>query len=84
MEKDDYDFSIWNIHSVINYIKEHFIQLLLLLLVPIIIYTVDHIANINAMIFSLPSAIPGLPPQNNKLPIKANVKIPKKRGILKK
>jgi hypothetical protein len=54
----DYDeYSIWDIKSILNYIKDHFIQILLLLLVIIIIYVVDHISNINAVLFGIPSAI---------------------------
>jgi len=88
MEKDATvvkdEFSVWDFNSIIQYVKQHYIQLLLLLLVPIIIYTIDHISNINAMIFGLPSAVPGLPSQNNKLPIKTNLKVTKKRGGFKK
>lgn len=50
--EEDNDFSIYNVISIINYIKEHFIQILLLILVFFIVYTVDHISNINAMIMS--------------------------------
>jgi putative effector of murein hydrolase LrgA (UPF0299 family) len=47
-----------NIGFIINYIKEHFIQILLLLFVPVIIYIIDHITNINQMLMSgIPLAI---------------------------
>jgi hypothetical protein len=63
MEKniEDDDFSIYNINSIINFCKNNWFQLLLLLLVFIIIYVVDYISNINTIIFGLPSAIPGTP-----------------------
>jgi len=52
------DFNIYDINSIISFIKENTIQILLLLLVPVIIYIVDHISNINAIIFGLPSPVP--------------------------
>jgi hypothetical protein len=60
-EKDD-EFSIWNINSIIDFVKNNFIQILLFILVFVIIYVVDHVSNINAMIYSMPSPvqIPGL------------------------
>jgi len=58
--------SFWNIKSILNFIKENFIQILMLLAVFAIIYTVDYISNINSAIFSMPSAIPGLPSLQNK------------------
>jgi hypothetical protein len=54
------DFNIYDINSILGFIKENFIQLLLLLLVAIIIYIVDYISNINAMIFSMPLPIIGV------------------------
>ena len=66
----DNELSIWNINSIINYIKDYYIQLLLLLLVPIIIYIVDYVSNINAILFGIPSAIPGLSGQQQKKNIK--------------
>jgi hypothetical protein len=55
-EKDD-DFSIWNINSIIDFVKNNFIQILLFILVFVIIYVVDHVSNINAMIYSMPSPV---------------------------
>lgn len=55
------ELSIWNFNSILNYIKQNFIQILLLFLVFVIIYIVDHLSNINATIFSMPSVIAGLP-----------------------
>jgi len=53
-----------DINSIIIYIKENIIQIFLLVLVFVIIYVVDHIANINSMIFGIPSAVIGVSSQN--------------------
>jgi hypothetical protein len=66
METYEDELSIWNMNSIFTYIKDNFIQILMLLSVFIIIYVVDHISNINSVIFSMPSAIPGLPNVENK------------------
>lgn len=58
--------------SVIQYVKENVIGLLLLILTFCIIYFVDHISRINAMIFAMPSPIPGLP-----APAPTNILMPK-------
>jgi hypothetical protein len=47
----------------INYVIENYIQFLMLLSVFVIIYVIDHISNINSMIFSMPSPIPTFQPQ---------------------
>ena len=68
------DYSSFNDkNSITNYIPLYYIQLFLFILVPIIIYIVDHISNINAILFSMPSPIPGaapssLPPGQQKNP----------------
>ena len=49
---------ITSINSVIEYIKENFIGLLLLVFVFIIIYIVDHINRFNSIYFSSPTSIP--------------------------
>jgi len=56
---DDY-ISNWNIYKIINYIKVNYIQFLLLILVGIIVYVIDHISNINAVLFGIPSSLPGI------------------------
>ena len=66
MDTYEDELSIWNMNSIITYIKDHLIQILMLISVFIIIYVVDHISNINSAIFSMPSAIPGLPNVENK------------------
>jgi hypothetical protein len=80
----DEEISLWNIHSIFLYIKDHIISFLLLLLVIIIIYIVDHISNINNIIFSFPPPVIGLPIQNNNSQLKTKIKIPKKRIMSKK
>jgi len=78
--QEDYEeLSIWDLNSIINYIKDNYIQFLLLILVFFIIYIVDYISNINAMIFSMPSPIPG-----SKPPDSTQIKLPKKRRQSKK
>jgi hypothetical protein len=49
----------WNFYSITNYIKHHFIQILLFILVFIIIYIVDHISQLNAMMYGI-TQIPGI------------------------
>jgi hypothetical protein len=80
MDNDEFDGDIsnWNIYTVIKYIKVHSIQFLLLFLVFIIIYVVDHISNINTMIFAMPSAIPGLSTMASKISIPIKIKKSKK------
>jgi hypothetical protein len=57
----DHTISTWDITTIITYIRNHYIQLFLLLIVFIIVYIIDHITNINAMIYGSPQIIPGLP-----------------------
>ena len=52
--KDDWDF-----HSILNFMKENVVQILLFILVFVIIFVVDYISNINATIFGVTS-IPGI------------------------
>ena len=56
-----------NKNSITNYIPLHYVQFFLLLSVPIIIYIVDHISNINNIIFSMPLPIPGTAPSSQSL-----------------
>jgi hypothetical protein len=76
MDASDDELSIWNMNSIVTYMKDNFIQILMLLSVFVIIYVVDHISNINSAVFSMPSAIPGLPSLQNKQPniIMKNIK----------
>jgi hypothetical protein len=61
------EFSIWNINSVINHIKDNMISFILLICVFFIIYIVDSLSNYNmalmaaaAMPIPMPSSIPHL------------------------
>lgn len=81
------DFSIYSFTSIINYIKNNYIQFLMLILVFFIIFIVDHISNINAMIFSITSPVPSFPVQqthNNSITKHSKIKFPKKSRSLKK
>ncbi len=70
MIDDEPDLSIYDFNSIINYIKNNFIQ----------IYLVDQISNINTMIMAPISMIPGIPQQPKNPPIK----MPKGRKMSKK
>jgi hypothetical protein len=77
MDNDEFagDIYNWNVHTIIKYVKVHYMQFLLLILVFIIIYVVDHISSINAIIFTMPSIIPG--PSTNSV-ISTKIKKSKK------
>jgi hypothetical protein len=47
--------------SIIDFMKNNVLQILLFILVFIIIYVVDYISHLNSLIFVMPSAIPGMP-----------------------
>jgi len=70
-EISDNNFSLY---GLLEYIKSNFVGLLLLLLAVFIVYFVDHISRINAMLFSMPSAIPSI----------SNTIVPKKSKKIKK
>jgi len=63
-ENDFNNFSTWNLNTILTFIKENVIQILLLLLVFFIIYIVDYISHINAIIFSNP--VQQMPQKSNK------------------
>jgi hypothetical protein len=48
------EVSNWTPETVFQFVKENILQLLLLLLVFVIIYAVDHITNINTMLYAVP------------------------------
>ena len=48
------------LNSIIEYIRENFIGLLLLISVVLIIYVVDHINYLNSIVFTTPSPIMGI------------------------
>ena len=79
MDDNEFSGSIfeWETNKIINYIRVHYVQFLLLICVFIIIYVVDHVSNINAMIFAMPSPVQGLPSQPILTKIKKNKKLKK-------
>ena len=81
MIDDEPELSIYDFNSIINYIKNNFIQILLLLFVFLIIYTIDQISNINAIIMA---PITMMPSQKMLTPQLNHIKIPKRRKISKK
>lgn len=56
MENTNYDEEVsnWNPETVFQFVKENILQFLLLLLVFVIIYVVDHITNLNAILYAAP------------------------------
>ena len=48
--------------TLLEYINENVYGLLLFVFVLFIIYYVDYISRINALLFAMPSTIPGMPP----------------------
>ena len=53
----------FDIKSIIHFIIDNYKQILLLLLVFVIIYVVDHITYYNTLFYGLTSAVPGVPTQ---------------------
>jgi len=51
--------------TLFQYINDNFIGLMLLALSIFIIYFVDYISQLNAVIFAIPPSIPGMPTTNN-------------------
>jgi hypothetical protein len=77
------DFNIYDINSIISFIKENTIQILLLLLVPVIIYIVDHISNINTVLFGLPSAVPSVTQAHTQKQVHQQIHSKKRKGFKK-
>jgi hypothetical protein len=63
----------WNIETWITYIMNHYEKFFLLIFVFIIIYIVDHISNINSMIYSTGQIIP-LATNNSNVKNKVSLK----------
>jgi len=78
------DFSIYNFSSIMSFIKNNYIQFLMLFLVFFIIYIVDHISNINTIIFSMSSPIPVMNAQTSQPKLLQRIIVPKKRKNSKK
>lgn len=69
----------FTLSSLIQYINDNFIGLLLLILAFFIIYFVDYISHVNAILFAMPPTIPGMPTTNNIFTAKIKDKKFKKR-----
>lgn len=78
MNSDETDLSIYDFNSIINYVKNNYIQILLLFLVFLIIYTVDYISNINAMLMAPINVMTGKPVQPQQINISKGRKQSKK------
>ena len=48
-------FSNWDIESIIQFLKDNSLQMLLIILVFAIIYAVDHITNLNTILYAMPA-----------------------------
>jgi hypothetical protein len=68
---DDESFSL---QSLFQYVNENFYGLMLLVVAGFIIYFVDYISRINALIFAMPSPVPGMPSSSTNIP---SIKPPK-------
>lgn len=67
IEKDKYSIDFKNIKSIINYIINHYEKFLLLILVFVIVYIIEHITIINAAIFGATQIpIPGASSSSSK------------------
>jgi len=64
----------WTVHSFIEYMSENFVGLILLVLAFFIIYFVDHINQLNAMIFDSSTSLPNMSSSQISLIIKPNSK----------
>jgi len=78
---NDYENNDWSYESIIHFLKNNYIQIGMFFLVFVIIYVVDYVSNINAAIYGLPSAIPGLhsAQNNNNTKVKPVKKIKNKK-----
>lgn len=56
-----------SLDSIIEYVSENVMGLLLLLLTFVIIYLVDYISYINSLLNIVPSPVPGLQINNNNI-----------------
>ena len=65
MENNLYDDSEWNISNIFEIIKENVASFSLLFVVFGIIYVVDHISNINAILYAMPAI--NIPSNQNTL-----------------
>jgi hypothetical protein len=75
----------WDIYSILTYIKDHTIKILLFAAVFVIIFAVDHISNFNAKLLALQTSMPGLDTSSSPIKqIKKLIKTTKKQKNIKK
>jgi len=75
----------WDIYSILTYIKDNTIKILLFIAVFVIIFAVDHISNFNAKLVALQTSMPALNTSANPLrQIKKLIKTTKKQKNIKK
>jgi N-methylhydantoinase B/oxoprolinase/acetone carboxylase alpha subunit len=80
IEKDKYSIDFKNIKSVINYIINHYEKFLLLILVFVIVYIIEHITIINTAIFGATQIpIPGASSSSSQKPDQKTRKPQKKQ-----
>ena len=58
--KDIKQFKVWNFSELSNFISKNYKQLLLFVFIFIIIIVIEKISYFNSLMFTSPSAIPGL------------------------
>ena len=51
------DFDPSNVRSILAYLWHHRLQMLLLVLVGVMVYYVDHLSNVNAVLFGPPGMV---------------------------
>ena len=68
----------WNMYTILNYIKVHYIQFILLIFVFIIIYTVERITNINAALYGITTSLSSTSIKANNTIIPKKIKNTKK------
>lgn len=74
-----------DIYSILTYIKDNTIKILLFIAVFVIIFAVDHISNFNAKLVALQTSMPALNTSSNPLrQIKKLIKTTKKQKNIKK
>ena len=74
-----------DIYSILTYIKDNTIKILLFIAVFVIIFAVDHISNFNAKLVALQTSMPALNTSSNPLrQIKKLIKPTKKQKNIKK
>ena len=59
-------FSIWDIGSLFQFVKDNGLQMLLIILVFAIIYAVDHITNLNTILYAMPALNTNSPQKQTK------------------